>query len=167
MVIAEITVVIKSIKAALNIAKGMKSLNDTVVRNESVSKLLDTLISLQMQALEVQSQAQALDIENFEMKRKLLEAEDWKKTEENYKLKDLGANVYVYAYNKEGDSREPMHYLCPNCFSDKKKSILQCKDVYDAEVLYDCLACKSEIRYNSNKETSDASDPNWQDFEPI
>lgn len=97
MVIAEITVVIKSIKAALNIAKGMKSLNDTVVRNESVSKLLDTLISLQMQALEVQSQAQALDIENFEMKRKLLEAEDWKKTEENYKLKDLGANVYVYA----------------------------------------------------------------------
>jgi len=144
MAITEVTALITASKTAFDIAKSVMSLKGEVERNESVSKLLETLLSVQAQALDVQAKAQGLEIENHELKKKLMEVEDWKNTEENYELKDLGAGTFVYSYKRADDSDEPMHYLCPKCFSEKKKSILTERDVYKGRA-YKCWTCSFDI----------------------
>lgn len=145
MPIAEITALIGSARAAIDIAKGVSSLKADVQRNESISKILEVLIAIQSDALAVQEKHQKILEEKYELTKKLTEFEKWSETEKQYELKDLGGNVFVYAYKKFENSAKPMHYLCTNCYNAKKKSILQCLGTYSTGTEYICHACNSKI----------------------
>lgn len=157
MPIAEITAVLSTAKTAIDIAKGISALNAEVKRNESISKILEALIAIQSEALSMQEKYQGLLEEKNEIASQLKEFEQWADTERLYELKDLGGNVFVYAYKKTESSAEPMHYLCTNCFKDKKKSILQFAYADSSGTGYKCHNCnllvcdrtKSNTDYNS------------------
>ena len=151
MAIAEITALITSTKTALDIVRGIRSLNTEVQRNESISKILEALIAIQSEALAVQEKHQKALEEKYELATRLKDFEKWSEIEELYELKDLGGNVFVYAYKKIDTSTEPMHYLCANCFKDKKKAILQCEGTYTSGTAYNCHACNSKIVDRTNK----------------
>lgn len=151
MPIAEITALISSAKTAYDIAKGVSSLSAEVQRNESISKILEALIAIQSEALAMQEKYQRILEEKNELKTKLREFEQWSETERLYELKDLGGNVFVYAFKMAEGSNEPMHYVCANCFKDRKKSILQCLGTASYGTTYHCQACDAKIIDKSNK----------------
>lgn len=151
--IAEISSLVASSKAAYDIAKGINSLKSEVDRNESISKVLEVLLAVQTQALSVNAIAQKLQEEKYELTKKVMEFEKWAETEAQYELKEFAPGVFVYAYKKGDNLKEPMHWLCPNCWQEKKKSILQ-RNYHDAETgAYNCHKCKAEISWNNSSET--------------
>ena len=147
--LAEMTSLITSTKAAYDIAKGVSTLQSEVDRNQAVSKILEVLVSVQFQASSVLAKMNELEVEKHELTKKLLELESWSKTEKKYQLKEIASGVFIYEHQPVNESSEPLHWLCATCFQDRQKSILQRKQKSVGGIIYICHKCQSEIRDHS------------------
>ena len=145
MPITEITALISSAKAAYDIAKGINSLNVDVERNQAVSKIIEILLSVQSDALVMQSNYQELLREKDELLKKLIEFEQWEKTETEHHLEEIVKGVFAYSLNNSNDTNKPKPWLCANCWQDKKKSILQADWHTETSAAYTCPRCKTQI----------------------
>lgn len=164
--LAEISSLVASSKAAYDIAKGINSLKSEVDRNESISKVLEVLLAVQTQALSVNAIAQKLQEEKYELTKKVMEFEKWAKTEAQYELKEFAPGVFVYAYKKGDNLKEPMHWLCPNCWQEKKKSILQRRYHEATFGAYICNKCEKEITWDNSPDSGigavfSTNNPDW------
>ena len=52
--------------------------------------------------------------------------ETWDAEKQRYELKPIGTQgVFAYSLKPEHENGEPPHWICPDCYQDRKKSILQ------------------------------------------
>lgn len=149
--IAEISSFIASSKAAYDIAKGIYALKSENDRNESISKILEVLITAQFQASEVLAKAHETEIEKHNLTKKLMELEKWSETEKQYELQEVYSGIFAYVYKKGEEATEPVHWLCPNCWQEKKKSILQCDFKNESASSYTCQRCRKAIKWAEYK----------------
>ena len=143
--IAEIGSLISSSKTAYVIAKGIYSLKSDVDRNESISKIIDILVSVQTNALSVNAIAQKLQEEKRHLEQKIVEFEKWSETESQYELKEIATGVFVYCCKPTDKTSEPMHWLCANCYNKRQKSILQRRTHGPGGIHYICNTCNSNF----------------------
>jgi hypothetical protein len=118
MVAAEVYAGLTSIKAAFDIARGLKDIDDATGRNAAV-------IELQEKILDAQSEQASLAERVGELKARVSQLESWDADRQRYKLTSLGDGLRAYTLKQEMADGEPDHYLCAQCYSDKIKSILQ------------------------------------------
>jgi hypothetical protein len=121
----EIASVFASAKVAYDIAKGINSLNSDVEIKQAVSRVLETLLSVQSDALAKQQELSLLIKEKDDLEKKLMEIENWEKTASQYLLVSMGIGNLVYATKDIAQPAIPKHYICPNCYEKRKRSILQ------------------------------------------
>lgn len=141
-------------KIAYDIAKGINSLNTTVEINMAVSKVLEILLSVQGNALAMQSQYQELLKTKNELEQKIVEFETWSETERQYDLKEFAPGVSAYAYKNTSETGDPMHWLCPNCWQDRKKSILQRRYHHANSGSYICNRCNKFVQWDNEDPVS-------------
>lgn len=124
-------------KSLLDSAKGLKDINDATVRN-AVS------IELQEKVLAAHAQQSTLIERVHELESRVAELEAWEGEKQQYELQRLPAGTFARAKKAGVSDSEPPHYICPNCYEDKKKLILQpsgrflichgCKDRIEREL---------------------------------
>ena len=105
-------------KTMLDMAKGLKNMNDAAIRNAAV-------IELQEHILNAQEQQSALVDEVRNLKEQVVEMEKWDADKERYQLKEIASGQFAYALKEEASGTEPAHMLCANCYGQNQKSILQ------------------------------------------
>jgi hypothetical protein len=134
MDIATVGAAVSGFKTAIDIVTDLsKSHTDSKITdplNEAAKKLGDayaTLFSMQTELFQLQESKLALQDE-------LKQHTDWQITGKDYQLEKALGGGMVYKYTKED---QPNHYLCPNCFQDKQKRILQ----EAASGYYQCVHC--------------------------
>jgi hypothetical protein len=98
--ITEISSLIASIKTAYDLAKEISLLKTEVERNESISKILEILVSVQFQTSTVLAEVHKLEIEKHNLTKKLMEFEKWSETETQYELKEIASGVFMYVYKQ-------------------------------------------------------------------
>jgi len=87
--------------------------------------------------------------EKDELIQKLKTLEQWDAESKRYVLKEIGRGVFVYSLKETVDSGgEPPHNICPKCFQDKRKSILQAVATSQYGTRFKCFSCQSEIFTN-------------------
>lgn len=143
--IAEIGSLLASSKVAYDIAKGISALKSDVDRNESISKILEVLLTVQTNALSVNAIAQELQEEKATLTQKIMEFEKWSETETQYELKEITSGIFVYSHKTAVDPTKPIHWLCAKCYHEQKKSILQRTRHDPGGMHYVCHSCSSEI----------------------
>lgn len=79
------------------------------------------------------------------LKDKIKNFEDWNDISSKYELKEFSGEVYAYTLKSSIESNAPKHWLCPNCFVDKKLSILQFESNVMKGKLYKCPKCNAEL----------------------
>ena len=74
---------------------------------------------------------------------------------QRYQLKDYGGNTFAWELKADAANSEPIHRLCPACFSKRRKSILQF-DLHTgaSQDRYDCPACKAEFDFGIRRDRS-------------
>jgi hypothetical protein len=137
----EIASALTSLKAAIDIIKGINALNIDVAVKQKASDLLDSLISIQSSMVTLQIESQELLKVNEELKRQLAQFEHWESTKGQYILSQVGSGL-VMMPSSSHPNPEPLHYLCTNCWENRKKSVLQKSEHYGAAPHY-CPACKA------------------------
>ncbi|WP_415279855.1 hypothetical protein [Brucella sp. BZ] len=133
-----------ALTTAFNLAKGLKDVHDQVKVNE-------VLIELQAKILEAQEAVRdGRDrLENAE--QELKGYKDWDIVASRYQLKDFGGQTFAYALRKEAANGQPWHLACPNCFGNRRLSILQHSGNYSGQRGFDCSACKTRVRLGKSE----------------
>lgn len=124
-----------ALTAAFQLAKGLKDVHDQVKINEIV-------IELQGKIMEAQEAVRDGRDKMQEMQSALEQYQNWEHTSSSYKLKLFNNNNLAYEFI---GTDQPNHFICPNCYENKRRSILQYKGDYFGEQRYDCKNCKSDF----------------------
>lgn len=134
------------LKTAVDIGKTIKEINDITVIRSKVIEMQDLILGAQSSAMAAQTQLFELVQENAELKAKVAAMDDWKVTAARYQLRDYGEGTYAYELKEEAANGEPPHRLCPVCFENGKRSILQfsLKTTGDQD-LYKCSPCSADF----------------------
>jgi hypothetical protein len=138
MPIAEIYGGISSFKAMFDMAKALKDIDNATARNGAV-------IELQEQILSAQAAQTALLDRVRELEEKVAGFEKWDTEKDKYELKDLGRGALAYMLKPPARGTEPPHVICPNCYENRKRAILQGAGTNNGIPRYHCLSCKSDI----------------------
>ena len=123
--IAEFAAGIAGLKTVSDLASLLIRMNvDTAVTQKAIEANA-AIINAQSLMLELQAKHQDLLAQNDELEKRLIQIENWEAENQKYALTQIADGLFVYALKPNESNGAPPHWLCPNCFQNKRKSILQ------------------------------------------
>ena len=101
---------------------------------EKVNEALEKVGTVQDTLFYLRDELSRIQAENYELKEKLITAEDWKARLAEYELKETHGGAVVYQFKGK-----PTHYVCPSCINKREIHILQDRRVMSGS--FDCPGC--------------------------
>ena len=111
------------------------------------AELNNSILSLQGTLFSLQTQNQELLQAKHNLENQLVEISNWNKQASRYELHELCPGVFVYALKENENDSEPAHYICPNCYQENRRSILQSKQKHWSGTKHVCSnpSCNAEF----------------------
>ena len=129
----------QGLKIAFDSVKAIKEMNDANIRNAAISDVLEKLVT-------AREQYSALLDRVSDLEQELKRFENWEAEKQRYQLHRTGRGNLAYVVKKSMANGEPGHALCPKCFQESKKSILQPNNAsFVAAKGYVCPSCAMDI----------------------
>lgn len=155
--VGEVFAGIGALKAAFDMSKAIVDISDAAKRDR-------LSINLQKEILSAQSAQADLIEEVRELKEKLAGFEKWETEKERYQLCSPAKGFVVYALKKTSANGEPPHWLCTDCYENRKKAFLKAAGPAgpfgeeQQKTLWKCHVCDSSIRAVYNIQPSFVED---------
>ncbi|HEY8871812.1 MAG TPA: hypothetical protein VIM52_02200 [Stellaceae bacterium] len=137
--VAEVYAGIGAFKAMFDMAKGLKDIHDTTIRNGAIIELQEQILSAQAQQSELIDRLRALE-------KEIAEAKTWETEKRRYQLEQLPPGSFALALKPEFSGGEPPHYICQTCFQRGKKSILHADEHYNGIHHLSCCECSTKLQ---------------------
>lgn len=132
-----------SLKAATDVTKAIFELKTTAEVQAKVIELQSALLAAQSSALEATNSQYTLQDRIRELEAQLRDFEDWGRQEQRYALVcPWRGPAQVYALKAANADGEQAHYLCSNCFHNRRRVILN-PISKDGWVHLVCPSCKA------------------------
>ena len=116
--------------------------------NGKFTDIQDALLVAQRDSLTTQELQFKLVARIKELEHTIAELEDWETEMERFKLMNVGSSGGVLVYLLRHDAAhddEPSYYICPRCYQNRVKSILQ-RDRVDGTKKSVCPECNSKFK---------------------
>ncbi len=124
--VAEVFAGIGAFKAMFDMARALEDINDAATRNAAVIELQGQILSAQMEQAKL---------------------EKWDAEKQKYELKQIsGLGAFAYMLKLEARGTEPLHWLCTQCYENRKKSVVQIFGEMGADSIYKCPGCTAVFR---------------------
>jgi len=139
---------IGAISSGLASLKAAKDIAETLINLRDTAKFQGAVVELQGKILSAQSDQFTLLERVRELETKMAKLEAWETEKKRYALKDFGGNTFAYELKPEETGSEPMHRICPKCYGNGHKSILQShgKNAVRQDT-YQCTECKTDYNF--------------------
>ncbi|ATY33415.1 hypothetical protein CVN68_16770 [Sphingomonas psychrotolerans] len=129
----------------MDIAKGIQALDTNAKVKLATIELMEKILTAQQEAFAAQ-QAQATLLERI----RKLEADanrvsDWEQERARYELKEFPTGAMAYVLKGNVSDGEPGHRICPACYQDSRKSILQTISRGRGGEVVDCPRCEVRL----------------------
>lgn len=111
------------------------------------AQLIELITSAQGKLLEVQALHESVARRVGELETEVVRLTRWNDDKRRYRLHELAPGALVYRLDPAYQETEPTHDLCPHCYQDAIKSILQAAGHAGAERLLVCHRCKASVQY--------------------
>ncbi len=131
----------KAFKTIIETVKELRDICDDPSYGETYATLLEKLIGME-------TAHSALRERLRELEKELAHYETWDAEKERYELVEFPGKVLIYALKKTGSNSDPLHYICPNCYQDHKKSLLQGKKYPSGIHALECQRCDGKFPYS-------------------
>ncbi len=142
---AEISAAIASVRAGVDIVKGLRSAAEFVKRAPELDKLYESIFSAREALLAQQERIAAVLAERDEAKKLVAQLQEELKDKSKYSLLEVSPGIYVFAFNPPEGSTEPRHWLCCDCKNKNQKSVLAYYGSQKNAVIYSCGTCQAEV----------------------
>lgn len=123
--ISELSAAYTSLKTTAQIAQGLLALKTDAAISSKVVELNAAILDTQSQLFSAQAKESALLGRVSELEAKVARLEGWEDEKQRYELRELAPGTLVYRVKPAMQGCEPPHDLCPNCYQEGVKSILQ------------------------------------------
>jgi hypothetical protein len=129
--IADFGAMLTSLKALADIAKFMIDARDASVIRAKAAEWQREVIATQSGTLTAQAAQFALLKRVDELEKEMADLKAWDVEKQKYELKNVrkpnvfGGAAFAYALKEETSLGEPAHFICPDCYEERRKSILQ------------------------------------------
>lgn len=133
-----------SLKAAADIAKAVMGAKVDFAVKEQVMSIQQSLLEAQQTMLAMQEALADANQRARQAEDALVAANDWAKEKERYKLFSPYAGAVVYAMKESEAHGEVPHYICTNCYEQRRKSILSYVKLPDNFYALRCSVCKRD-----------------------
>ncbi|HJS12135.1 hypothetical protein [Sphingopyxis sp.] len=144
--IAEAGAAISSIKAAMDIARGVSSLKSEADINQAIIDIQRALLEAQNAALEDKQRLFQLRSELEELQRENQLRGAWELEKKRYVLTRSEKGAFTYDLKPDEASSEIFHRLCATCFGRGEKSILHTiRSGRGGETVH-CAVCDKEFK---------------------
>jgi hypothetical protein len=130
-----------ALKTAFDLARALKGIDDTVKRNAAVIELQEQILSA--------TQAQSDLVRRVEhLEKEVARFETWETEKKRYQLKDFGSGTLAYELKQSEAADEPIHCICPGCYENRRRGILQPTGSTNAfkQKEFVCVLCNTEYR---------------------
>lgn len=156
---------VTSLKTASDIVKVLSDLKDASAFQSKLIDLQREIMSAQTSALAANSDQFALLDKVRKLERHVDDLEAWSQEKSRYELKDFGCGTFAYALKQGMELGEPFHRICPTCYQQGRKSILQSLWAADGRENVSCAFCKSETILGCDRQDWKTARP--VEFEPF
>lgn len=144
--IAELGAGIGSLKAALDIAKGLNAAAGAVALNGAKIGLQGAIIEAQESLLAAQ-EAQTANLKRIdELETRIVQLDAWEGEKQRYQLCEFPTGALAYALKADDASGEPPHRICPACYQEGNKSILQTTARHGGGERVECPRCGTKLK---------------------
>lgn len=130
--VQSLSTVVKAIKALTDKARQQGEDSELIREiNAAIIEMQEVVISVTQTAAMVQVNESKLSRRIAELEQEISRLNDWNDEANRYELMntgDTGQFGYKIAYGVKTESTregEPKHFLCPNCFENRVRSVLQ------------------------------------------
>lgn len=132
-------------KAISDTVKATVALRDNAMIQVHMAALHEHIMSAQAKALEAQQQIYETQRELDSVRNELLSIKSWDAESERYRLRDFGGQTYAYELQPEKANGEPHHLLCPHCYQQRQKSVLQRTSRHSNQEWFSCHRCSARL----------------------
>lgn len=154
--VGEVFAGLSAIKTAFDMAKGLNDIHDATTRDRAI-------IELQKEILSAQSTQFALVERINTLEKEVAKFETWAAEEQQYELKDLGWGAFAFMLKPEARGAKPPHWVCTNCYGDRRISIIQHTAKRSEGSSYSCPSCGNTIRPSNDSFETGTSHCKWLD----
>ena len=144
--IGEISAAISGLKGALDIAKSLNATAGAVAINDAKIGLQGAIIEAQASLLAAQ-EAQTANLKRIdELEARIVELDAWEGEKQRYQLTEFPTGAFAYVLKTDDAAGEPSHRICPACYQDSHKSILQTTVRHGGGERVECPRCETKLR---------------------
>lgn len=121
----EVGAAVAGLKGLLDIAQGLKAVNDEATISEIKIALQGAVLEAQGGLLAAQA-AKTADLQRIgELEQQLVQFEDWERQKERYQLTAIGDVAVAYTLKVGMENGEAPHWACQPCFDTGHKVAFQ------------------------------------------
>ncbi|HRQ57649.1 MAG TPA: hypothetical protein PLN31_09530 [Azoarcus taiwanensis] len=124
-----ITGAFTGIKAAAEVTQGLLALKTDAAVSAKAVELNRVIFDVQQQLIAIQADYAAVVARERDLEAQIGKLKDWAHDKQRYELHELAPRTLVYRVKPGMKGAEPMHDLCPRCYQEGIKSILQAAGV--------------------------------------
>jgi rubrerythrin len=139
----ELIPAIVGLKNAADLANFIQKANTKVEINNAALQISGIAIQAQTALALANGKIADLTEEKRALEAKIVQFERWDAEKERYELKAVRQGVFVYLIKPECQGAEPLHWICPNCYERRQKSILQAAQKAGVMNHSVCPSCKA------------------------
>lgn len=143
---------LSALKSSKDIAEAMIGIRDAVTMNEHRLELQSKLGDAQTSIFAVNEERATLLETVSRLEKQITSMETWEAEKQRYALDNAAVGAFVYALKEPMSGGEPPHWLCAECYGNRKKSILQVFErtkgygMGSSDHLWKCPHCQSTVR---------------------
>jgi hypothetical protein len=137
---------LSSLKTAKDIAQVMIGLRDAAAFQNKMIEFQSAILDAQASAFSANEERSSLIARTQNLEREIAALRSWDNEARRYQLTEVAPRAFVYLVKPESQGSEPSHWLCPSCFQQHQKSILQGLNSDTFGWTHTCPSCKLEIR---------------------
>jgi hypothetical protein len=135
----------------MSLVKALNAANTQAAINEIKLDLQERIFEAR-EALTAARETQTASLERIrDLEQQIVQLKEWEADKQRYELKQVAPGAFVYALKESMKGAEPEHWLCANCYQQRRKSILQkiagsqTQTLLSIPTQYECAACKAKI----------------------
>jgi Zn finger protein HypA/HybF involved in hydrogenase expression len=147
--LATFSTVAGSLKTLADTVKTMVNLRDSVAFQAKANELQSQISAALADAISAYD-AQSTQLQHIrELEEEIGRMKAWEAEKQRYELKDLGWGALAYMLKTDARNTEPPHWVCTNCYGQRRISIIQYAMKKGEGRRLCCPACHMQIRPSS------------------
>lgn len=112
-----------ALKSAGGVIKELRTLKTDAAVAEKAIELNGLILDIQEQFIAAQAERAALAKEVERLQAELEAKNNWESEKAKYQTHIFESSALAYSLISEGDA--PQHFICPNCYEEEQRRILQ------------------------------------------